>query len=48
MAERLENAIRLEGGELAKGLALELEKIWEVGAGVSVPSRGVNPEARMP
>jgi hypothetical protein len=30
MAERLENASRLDGGELAKGLALELEEIWEV------------------
>lgn len=30
MAERLENASRLEGGELAKGLALELEEIWAV------------------
>ena len=38
MAERLENASRLEGGELAKGLALELEKIWVVGAGVAVAS----------
>lgn len=28
MAERLENASRLEGGELAEGLALELEEIW--------------------
>jgi Uma2 family endonuclease len=30
MAERLENASRLDGGELAKGLALELEEIWGV------------------
>jgi len=30
MAERLENASRLEGGELAEGLALELEGIWAV------------------
>ncbi|MFM7511856.1 MAG: Uma2 family endonuclease [Cyanobium sp.] len=30
MAERLENASRLEGGELAEGLALELEEIWAV------------------
>ena len=28
MAERLENASRLEGGELAEGLALDLEAIW--------------------
>ena len=28
MAERLENASWLEGGELAKGLALDLEEIW--------------------
>ena len=28
MGERLENASRLEGGELAEGLALELEEIW--------------------
>jgi Uma2 family endonuclease len=30
MAERLENASRLEGSELAEGLALELEEIWAV------------------
>jgi Uma2 family endonuclease len=30
MAERLEDATRLEGGELAEGLALELEEIWAV------------------
>jgi Uma2 family endonuclease len=30
MAERLENAARLEGGELAEGLALDLEAIWAV------------------
>ncbi|MFM7647411.1 MAG: hypothetical protein ACKO50_04995 [Cyanobium sp.] len=30
MAERLEDASRLEGGELAEGLALELEEIWAV------------------
>jgi hypothetical protein len=30
MAERLENASRLEGGELAEGLALDLEEIWAV------------------
>jgi len=29
-AERLENASRLNGGELAEGLALDLEEIWEV------------------
>ena len=28
MAERLENANRLDGPELAEGLALELEEIW--------------------
>jgi Uma2 family endonuclease len=28
MAERLENANRLDGAELAEGLALELEEIW--------------------
>ena len=28
MAERLENADRLDGGELAEGLELELEEIW--------------------
>jgi hypothetical protein len=28
MAERLENASRLEGIELAEGLVLELEEIW--------------------
>jgi len=28
MAERLENANRLDSPELAKGLALELEEIW--------------------
>jgi hypothetical protein len=28
--ERLENASRLDGGELAEGLALDLEEIWEV------------------
>ena len=30
MAERLENASRLEGAELAEGLVLELEEIWAV------------------
>ncbi|MCX5957847.1 MAG: Uma2 family endonuclease [Cyanobacteria bacterium] len=30
MAERLENATRLNGGELAPGLELELEEIWAV------------------
>lgn len=30
LAERLEEASRLEGGELAEGLALELEEIWAV------------------
>ena len=30
MAERLENANRLDGAELAEGLALELEEIWGV------------------
>lgn len=30
MAERLEDASRLEGGELAEGLELELEEIWAV------------------
>ena len=30
MAERLENANRLDGAELAEGLALELEEIWAV------------------
>jgi Uma2 family endonuclease len=30
IAERLENASRLDGGELAEGLALELEEIWAV------------------
>ncbi len=28
MAERLENTSRLDGAELADGLALELEEIW--------------------
>jgi Uma2 family endonuclease len=28
MADRVENANRLDGGELAEGLALELEEIW--------------------
>jgi hypothetical protein len=30
MAERIENASRLEGGELAEGLGLDLEEIWVV------------------
>ncbi|MFM7170299.1 MAG: hypothetical protein ACKOPT_17660 [Cyanobium sp.] len=30
LAERLEDASRLEGGVLAEGLALELEEIWAV------------------
>jgi Uma2 family endonuclease len=30
MAERLEGAYRLDGGELAEGLVLELAKIWAV------------------
>ena len=30
MAERLDNASRLDGGELAEGLVLELEEIWAV------------------
>ena len=30
MAQRLENAARLEGGELSEGLVLELEAIWAV------------------
>lgn len=30
MAERLDNASRLDGGELAEGLAVELEEIWAV------------------
>jgi Uma2 family endonuclease len=30
IAERLENTSRLDGGELAEGLALELEEIWAV------------------
>ena len=30
IGERLENASRLDGGELAEGLALDLEEIWEV------------------
>ena len=30
MAERLEDASRLDGGELAEGLVLELEEIWVV------------------
>ena len=30
MAERLENASRLDGGELAEGLSLDLEEIWAV------------------
>ena len=30
MAERLENASRLDGSELAKGLGLDLEEIWAV------------------
>ena len=30
MAERLENASRLDGGELAEGLVLELAEIWAV------------------
>jgi len=29
-AERLENASRLEGGELAAGLALNLQEIWTI------------------
>ncbi len=30
MAERLEDATRLEGDEIAEGLVLELEEIWAV------------------
>ena len=30
MAQRLEDATRLEGGELTEGLVLELEAIWTV------------------
>jgi Uma2 family endonuclease len=30
MAERLENASRLDGGELAEELVLELAEIWAV------------------
>jgi len=30
VAERLDNASRLDGGELAEGLLLELEEIWAV------------------
>lgn len=30
MAERLENAIRLDGGDLAEGLELDLQEIWMV------------------
>ena len=30
LAERLENASRLDGSELAEGLALELEELWAV------------------
>jgi len=30
LAQRLENVNRLDGSELAKGLALELEEIWAV------------------
>jgi hypothetical protein len=30
LAERLEDASRLEGGEIAEGLVLELEEIWAV------------------
>jgi hypothetical protein len=30
MAQRLENANRLDGSELAEGLALDLEDIWVV------------------
>ncbi|MEB3304965.1 MAG: Uma2 family endonuclease [Cyanobacteriota bacterium] len=30
MAERLENATSLDGGELAEGLGLDLEEIWAV------------------
>lgn len=30
MAERLEDASRLDGGELAEGLGLDLEEIWAV------------------
>ena len=30
MAERLDNTTRLDGAELAEGLALELEEIWGV------------------
>lgn len=30
MAERIENASRLEGGELAEGLVLDLEELWAV------------------
>jgi Uma2 family endonuclease len=30
MAERLDNATRLDGAELAEGLALDLEEIWAV------------------
>jgi len=29
-AERIENASRLEGGELAEGLVLDLEELWAV------------------
>jgi hypothetical protein len=29
-AERLENTSRLEGGELAAGLALNLQEIWAI------------------
>jgi Uma2 family endonuclease len=30
MAERLENASRVDGSELAEGLELDLEEIWVV------------------
>jgi hypothetical protein len=30
MAERLENASRVDGSELAEGLELDLEEIWAV------------------
>ena len=30
MAERLENARRVDGSELAEGLELDLEEIWVV------------------
>ena len=30
MGERLENASRLDGSELAEGLGLDLEEIWVV------------------